>query len=220
MPEPPPAPMLKLPGATVAVPAGSRPAAAGTVPVLAANARVRLPNAEPSPAAPGTPAAALRSAKPVPGNSTLPGSATLNGERGSALDSAATVPTSSASTMSATAPPAPTASAAGAASPAPSSSTKGVGDNAWLNSQPPANFTVQVMGVSAASAAQSYLRRHSNAGLRIIRTVRDGRDWYVVVKGSFAGRGEAQAAVKELKGANAQPWVRTIDGIQRDTRGP
>ena len=220
MPEPPPAPMLKLPGATVAVPAGSRPPAAGTVPVVAANARVRLPNAEPSSAAPGTPVAVVRSAKPAPGNSTLPGNASLSVERPSAVDSAATVPTSSASTVSAAALPAPTASAAAAASPAPPASSKGAGDNAWLNSQPPANFTVQVMGVSAASAAQSYLRRHPNAGLRIIRTVRDGRDWYVVVKGSFSGRGEAQGAVKELKGANAQPWVRTIDGIQRDTRGP
>lgn len=198
MPEPPPAPMLKLPGSSVAVPAGTKPPMAGAPAAVATNTRMPLPKPEPSPATSTTSAAGVPATKPAPAT----GSA-LTVERAVATEPPATA-------ASATAPAVPPAAA-----PRPSG-----GDNAWLNSQPPANFTVQVMGVSAASAAQSYLRRHPNAGLRIIRTVRDGRDWYVVVKGSYAGRGEAQGAVKELKDANAQPWVRTIDGIQRDTRGP
>jgi DamX protein len=93
------------------------------------------------------------------------------------------------------------------------------GDNGWLKEQPPAHFTVQIMGVSAASAAQSYVRRNPNAGLRIVRTLRNGRDWYVVVKGSYRARSEAQAAMGELGDSGAQPWVRTFDGIQREAPG-
>ena len=203
MPEPPPAPMLKLPGSTVAVPAGTKPPAPGTPSAVATIKPV--PKPAPAGAEPVKPAiAAPATNKPAPG-------ATLTVERAVGGESAAAAaPRPSAAAVASPVAPAP----------APRPSGSGGGDNAWLNAQPPANFTVQVMGVSAASAAQSYIRRHPNAGLRIIRTVRDGRDWYVVVKGSYTGRGEAQGAVKDLNDANAQPWVRTIDGIQRDTRGP
>ena len=201
MPAPPPAPMLKLPGATVAVPAGTKPEAPGAAAAaVATDTRVPLPKPEPSPPASAKPVTAGAPAKPAP---TSGPALTVEG-------AVVAEPAAAAQT-----PAAPAAS-----TPVPRTGGSGGGDNAWLNSQPPANFTVQVMGVSAASAAQNYLRRHPNVGLRIIRTVRDGRDWYVVVKGSFAGRGEAQGAVKDLQDANAQPWVRTIDGIQRDTRGP
>lgn len=118
-------------------------------------------------------------------------------------------------------PAAPAVAARPAAEPAPAAPSRSVGggDNGWLNEQPPANFTVQIMGVSAASAAQGYVRQHPGAGMRIVRTMRNGREWYVVVKGSYRGRAEAQAAMKDVGGGGVQPWVRTFDGIQRDTRG-
>lgn len=102
----------------------------------------------------------------------------------------------------------------------PAAPARTAGDNGWLKEQPPAHFTVQIMGVSAASAAQSYVRQNPNAGLRIVRTMRNGRDWYVVVKGSYRARSDAQAAIRELGDGGAQPWVRTFDGIQRETPGP
>ncbi len=115
--------------------------------------------------------------------------------------------------------PAPPAQAAVPARP-PAAPARTAGDNGWLKEQPPAHFTVQIMGVSAASAAQSYVRQNPNAGLRIVRTMRNGRDWYVVVKGSYRARSDAQAAIRELGDGGAQPWVRTFDGIQRETPGP
>lgn len=80
-------------------------------------------------------------------------------------------------------------------------------------------YTLQVLGVSQKTAAEDYIARQSNrAILRLYRTSRKNKPWFVVVAGVFPNRAAAEAAKKDLPAnqLRAQPWLRQVQALHKE----
>jgi DamX protein len=83
------------------------------------------------------------------------------------------------------------------------------------------NFTVQLFGSHDRQAAERFKEGSKvKERLAVYRTGRDGKDWYVVVAGSYGSRDAAQRAIQnlppELKRSN--PWPRSLASVQDSIR--
>ena len=168
----------------------------------------RLPTAPPGPAA--TPPRA-----PAPGPAASgPGPTRASGE---------SLPASPAPTApSATAPSATAREGAvpGRTGEEPREPARGA-DETWLLAQPGGNYTVQIFGSHDVRATErfknSYRLKDRTA---VYRTGRDGKDWYVIVVGSYGTREAAQRAIQglppEVKRNN--PWPRNLASVQESIR--
>jgi DamX protein len=81
------------------------------------------------------------------------------------------------------------------------------------------DFTLQLLGVSTRKAAEEYISNQANRDdLLLFRTIRQGKDWFVVVAGRYRSSGEAKSAIANLPShqAKAGPWPRQIKEIQQD----
>jgi DamX protein len=118
--------------------------------------------------------------------------------------------------------PAPTESARPAApAPSPSQPEALRPDETWLMGQSAGNFTVQLFGSHDRQAAERFKESSKvKERLAVYRTSRDGKDWFVVVAGSFGSRDAAQRAIQnlppELKRSN--PWPRSLASVQDSIR--
>lgn len=89
-------------------------------------------------------------------------------------------------------------------------------DGAWLMSQPPGLYSIQLVTVSSGERALAYIDNQQNpSDFGSYRLQRDGRVLYVVVYGLFDTRAQAEAAATSLpvEVGNVQPWVRPMDQI-------
>jgi DamX protein len=96
-----------------------------------------------------------------------------------------------------------------------------VGDEAWLLEQAPGNYTVQIFGSHEHEAVERF-KRGSRLKDRLAwyRTSRNGRDWYVVVMGSYASRDAARRAIAALPAEvkRNNPWPRSLGAVQESIR--
>jgi DamX protein len=76
------------------------------------------------------------------------------------------------------------------------------------------------LGVSTERAAVGYILAQPNRDeLLMFRTLRQGKDWFVVVAGRFSDSASAKAAIENLPTHQAKDvWVRSLGGIQADIR--
>lgn len=105
--------------------------------------------------------------------------------------------------------------------PAVSAAPDGVRDAAWIMRQPAARYTLQLASFSTAERAEAYTADQNRPGeFARYRLQRDGRILHVVIFGSFADRGAAQAAARDLPAevGNVQPWIRTFGQVQEAVR--
>ena len=87
---------------------------------------------------------------------------------------------------------------------------------------PAAHYTIQLLGVSNAKAAQDYMAQQPNKSeLLMFKSKRLGKDWFVVIKGHFASTAQARQAIAGLPSAqrDAGPWPRDLKMIQSEIRG-
>jgi len=71
--------------------------------------------------------------------------------------------------------------------------------NEWLKGKDPEHFTVQLIGAYDRDALHGFVREHGLEGTAaVIRTRREGKDWYVVVNGDYASFRQANAAIAKL----------------------
>ena len=89
----------------------------------------------------------------------------------------------------------------------------------WLWSQDPSHYTLQLAAGADKKAIQSFIKRH-NIGDNAIyfHRLRDGKDWYILIYGSYAGYSKAKQAISQLPSAvqKAKPWTRTFGAIHAE----
>lgn len=100
--------------------------------------------------------------------------------------------------------------------PAPDADTPG-GDGDWLATRPAEHYTIQLIAAHNRQALEGFVsERTQGVSTRLLRTRRDGRNWYVVITGDYPDRDRARAALEELpadlraEGA----WIRTLGSLQ------
>lgn len=84
---------------------------------------------------------------------------------------------------------------------------------------PTGTYTIQLLGVSSERAAREYIASQSNkADLLLFKSLRQGKDWFVVVTGRFASSAAAREGIARLPVAqrDAGPWPREVKAIQTE----
>lgn len=216
-----------------AAPYGLKPVARKEAPTPVVAAPPGLPAAEPAPAlapAPGLPVTA--SAPPQ-----AEGSAATAETQPAAVAEAAqpATPAEAAPAPAAVAEPAPVAptpAPAVAAAPAPAPEPARPAEPtprpqpAVAAAPAPAaggesaegrRYTVQLLGASELASVEKYVRDHAlRDQLEVRRTLRDGKDWYVVVSGDYDSAKTALAALKKLPPTMraSGPFVRRLDNLE------
>ncbi len=82
-------------------------------------------------------------------------------------------------------------------------------------------FTLQLVGLSNEKAAREFIASQPNKkDLILFRSLRQGKDWFVVVTGRFPTSAKARQAVQNLPPAQsaASPWPREIKVIQQEIK--
>ena len=188
------------PGAPQEVPEAAAPFVASVTP--------RAPG--PSPDA-GAPEAARKPGATAPGLE----------ERPAPVRTAAAV-TSPAKAPAAAERSAPEVRLAANATPAESApGTGGPRDLAWLRTQDPRHYVIQLVGTRNRAAAGRFLDTH-RLGERgaWFATTHQGQPWYVVVYGVYPDRAAARAAIEDLPAVlrAGSPWPRSVASIVQSAR--
>lgn len=90
-------------------------------------------------------------------------------------------------------------------------------DTAWVWSQNPEHYTVQLLGGSDEEALEAVMRGLSLPGeLVVVQTLRSGNPWYTLSYGRFANKAAAQDAVSRLPDGlkKTGPWLRSFSALQ------
>ncbi|QJD59442.1 AAA family ATPase [Pseudomonas sp. gcc21] len=92
------------------------------------------------------------------------------------------------------------------------------GSSGWYRQQPSGSYALQLLGTRSEQAAADFVTRHSAlSDLYYFETVHEGKPWFVVTQGAYAGRTQAQQAIAGLPEAvrKLKPWPRSMAGIQQ-----
>lgn len=93
---------------------------------------------------------------------------------------------------------------------------------AWLWSQDPRHFTLQLFGTYQRDSVKGFIEQHKLRGkVAAFKSQRNGRDWYVLVYGSYADRNAAKQAISRLPASlrKSAPWVRSFASIHEVLQG-
>ncbi|WP_150305312.1 AAA family ATPase [Pseudomonas saliphila] len=88
----------------------------------------------------------------------------------------------------------------------------------WYRQQTAGNFALQLLGTRSRQAAADFVAGQPQlAELHYFETVHEGKPWFVVTQGTYAGRQQAQKAIAGLPDAvrKLKPWPRSMAGIQQ-----
>jgi MSHA biogenesis protein MshM len=99
------------------------------------------------------------------------------------------------------------------------SESGGIKDTAWVWSQSPAEFTIQLAGASDEASIEAEMARLALPGeLAVVQGQRNGQPWYSLVYGRFATKDAAQGTVSRLPAVlkKAGPWIRQFSALQSE----
>lgn len=104
---------------------------------------------------------------------------------------------------------------------APTTVTTNIPDNqdGWLWSQDPSHYTLQLAAGTDKKAIQTFIKRHKLKGKAVyFHRLRDGKDWYILIYGSYTGYSKAKQAISQLPAAvqKAKPWARNFGAIHSE----
>ncbi len=80
-------------------------------------------------------------------------------------------------------------------------------------------YTLQIVGLSSEKSAQEFMASQTNKkDLLLFRSIRQGKDWYVVVTGHYTNAAAARQAAKSLPESQlkATPWPRDLKTIHQE----
>lgn len=89
----------------------------------------------------------------------------------------------------------------------------------WLWSQNPSHYTLQLAAGTDKKAIQAFIKRHKLQGKAVFfHRLRDGKDWYILIYGSYSGYSTAKQAILQLPSAaqKAKPWTRRFSAIHAE----
>lgn len=89
----------------------------------------------------------------------------------------------------------------------------------WLWSQDPSHYTLQLTAGTDKKAIQAFIERHKlEDNAAFFHRLRDGKDWYILVHGTYPGYSKAKEAISLLPSAvqKAKPWARTFAAIHAE----
>ena len=89
----------------------------------------------------------------------------------------------------------------------------------WLWSQDPSHYTLQLAAGTDKKAIQAFIKRHRLRGKAVyFHRLRDGKDWYILVHGSYSGYSKAKQAISQLplEVQKAKPWTRSFSAIHAE----
>lgn len=87
----------------------------------------------------------------------------------------------------------------------------------WIKSQPGMNYTMQLLAAQEKTALEKYRTKHpSLKDAKIAHTLRKGKEWYVLIIGSFKTTKEANAFLKKQPKpiSTSKPWIRRFKPLQ------
>jgi septal ring-binding cell division protein DamX/type II secretory pathway predicted ATPase ExeA len=87
---------------------------------------------------------------------------------------------------------------------------------AWLRTQTPTDYVLQLFGVHDRNAADDFITRHAlEHQTAVYESVFEGKPWYVVLFGHYPDRGAAQTAIDELPSElrKLKPWARPLHSV-------
>ncbi len=93
---------------------------------------------------------------------------------------------------------------------------KSVKDQAWIWTQSPADYTIQLIALSSEQAVKDYIKQHNLYTEAVyFSTPRNGKTLFVLLYGSYEDKNRALAVSKKLaaKIKNAKPWVRSFSTV-------
>lgn len=122
--------------------------------------------------------------------------------------------------VSASSAPAAGGAATPVAAPAVQATSKHTADETMLLSLSPDRYVIQVLGAASESGVEQFVAENRNLGLRIYRSERAGKPWFVVVQPDFASLPAARAAIQKLpkKIRDSGPWPRVAAEVQQQIR--
>ncbi len=125
-------------------------------------------------------------------------------------------PTSASQSQSeaASAPPIP-------AAPAAAPAAGGYHQADWYRQRAASEYSLQVLGSRSRQAALDFMAAQSGvADLGYFETVHEGKPWFVVTQGAYAGRTQAQQGAAKLPESlrKLNPWPRSMSSIQQSLR--
>lgn len=84
----------------------------------------------------------------------------------------------------------------------------------------PDRYVIQVLGAASESGVAQFVAENRGLGLRVYRSERAGKPWFVVVQPDFASLPAARAAIQKLpkKIRDSGPWPRAVAEVQQQIR--
>ena len=95
--------------------------------------------------------------------------------------------------------------------------TRSLTGTAWLKAQNPSHYTVQLNASRSLQSIRDYIRQHHLASkTTYMKTTLKGKDWYILLYGSYPNKQSARQAAAKLPAAlrKAGPWPRRIGDIK------
>ena len=89
----------------------------------------------------------------------------------------------------------------------------------WLNQQNASHYTIQLLGTSKESAARQFIHKHDlENGAKVIKTIRENKDWYIVIYQSYPTASSAKSARTILPSNlhSLNPWIRTFQSVKNN----
>ena len=89
----------------------------------------------------------------------------------------------------------------------------------WLWSQDPRHYTLQLIAGSDKKAVEAFIKRHNLKGkAAFFHQLRDGKDWYILIYGSYSSYSKAKNAINQLPLVvqQAKPWARNFSAIHAE----
>lgn len=92
---------------------------------------------------------------------------------------------------------------------------------AWLLSQKPTAYTLQIIALTDKSNIPAYIKQHKLTGkIAYFKTSRNGQPWYPLLYGIYPNRDTAIAARPKLASQLQQKgiWTRTLESVQKEIK--
>lgn len=89
----------------------------------------------------------------------------------------------------------------------------------WLWSQNPNHYTLQLTAGTNEKAIQTFIKQHHLNGKAIyFHRLRDGKNWYILIHGSYSSYAKAKQAINQLPLAvqKTGPWARQFSAIHAE----